>query len=372
MSAELPGGTGLPEDTYDARVLHEAGLGNGNGPVEPGLRVLLGLLNSGPTPDELLGESAALEMFRGSRGQADCTSEPDVTAPTVLRGQLRRSRWLAAAGTVMAAAAITVAAYSQALPAPLQNMAYHVLGFVGVPQAHPVAHTPGTTRPTRPARSHGAAQAGDGTPKPATPAAHASPRPTPAKPASASAPASLSVAVLSHRIVAGHGDVFIARLTKQGNAVPGARIYLLERTPGERAWHVTANATTGPGGRAVVSVPDLTTNASFRFRGPHGALSRPVRVIVAPRLFVTITKGPRKASETLTAGSPLATPGDLVILQVRVGGRWLTLQVRALYVGDRVRFVVKIVGERRAYRVVLRPTKAHGRSVSKPITLTPR
>jgi hypothetical protein len=374
VSADLPFGTGLPEDTgllEDAGILHDAGLGNGNGPVEPGLRALLGLLNSGPTPEELLGENAALEMFRNGRRQADFAPEPGVSTPSSVRAHLRRSRWLAAAGTVLAAAALTTAAYTQALPTPLQNVAYHVLGFVGVPQANHVPRAPGNTHPLRHARSHATSQAAGVTPKAGPSAPPPSPQPKHGKAVVASPPASLSVAVVRHRIVAGHRDVLIARLTRQGNAVQGARLYLLERTAARHAWHVAADATTGPNGRVFVTVSGLTTNAAFRFRGPHGTLSRVVRVIVVPGVSVTIAQDPHKASETVTAGSPWAVPGDVVILQIRIDGHWLTVQVRELYVDNQVKFVVEIKGERRAYRVVLLGTKAHGRSVSRPIMVKP-
>ena len=99
MSADLPFGAGRPEDTgvlEDAGILHDASLGNGNGPVEPGLRALLGLLNSGATPEELVGENAALEMFRSSRRQADFTPQPSPSAPSSMRAHLRRKT--AAAG----------------------------------------------------------------------------------------------------------------------------------------------------------------------------------------------------------------------------------------------------------------------------------
>jgi hypothetical protein len=374
VSADLPFGAGRPEDTgvlEDAGILHDASLGNGNGPVEPGLRALLGLLNSGATPEELVGENAALEMFRSSRRQADFTPQPSPSAPSSMRAHLRRSRWLAAVGTFMAAAALTTAAYTQALPTPLQNVAYHVLGFVGVPQAHHVPRAPANTHAPRHPKTHAGSQAVGVTPKAVTPAPPPSPQPKHAKAAIASPPASLSVTVVRHRIVAGHSDVLIARLTRGGHAVPGARLYLLERTAAKRAWHVAAAATTGAKGRVFVTVSGLTTNTAFRFRGPHGTLSRVVRVIVVPGMSVTIAQDPHKTSETVTAGSPWAVPGDVLILQVRIDGHWLTVQVRVIYVDNQVKFIVKIKGERRAYRVVLLGTKAHGRSVSRLITVKP-
>jgi hypothetical protein len=49
---------------------------DGTGPVEPGLDVLLGLLTSGPAPDDLAGESTALEIFRASQRPAAGVSVP--------------------------------------------------------------------------------------------------------------------------------------------------------------------------------------------------------------------------------------------------------------------------------------------------------
>jgi hypothetical protein len=272
-------------------------------------------------------------------------------------------------GTVAAAAALTVAAYTQTLPAPLQNVAYHVLGFVGVPQAHRTGRAPGDTRPTRPARTHSASQAGGVPPAPAKPA---SPEPTPARAVFAPERTSLLVAVASHRVVAGQGDVLAGRLTALGKGVPGARLYLLERTVGGRAWHVAGHATTGRDGRVFVNVSGLTRNAVFRLRGPHGALSEPVRVIVIPPVSASLASGPARQADTVTASCPLAAPRDLAVLQVRVSGRWVSVQVRELYSDNRVRFVVRVMGVERAYRVVLLATSAHGRSVSNAVTLTLR
>jgi hypothetical protein len=340
------------------------------GPVEPGLDVLLGLLTSGPTLDELAGEDTALEMYRACQRPAIVTLEPRAPRPTARR-QARRRRWLAAAGTVATAAALTVAAYTQSLPAPLQNAAYHVLGFVGVPRAHHAGRARGEAHPTRPVRprAHRASRA-VGTPP--APVASPSPVPTLAKAAFAPDPASLSIAVARYRIVAGQGAVLVGRLTEAGQAVPGARLWLLDRTSGGRAWHIAGQATTGPRGRAVVIVPDLTSNAVFRFRGPHDALSRPVPVIVVPPVFVRLVPGPHGKAETVIARSPLAAPGDEVILQVRLGGRWVTIQARELHTDNRARFVMKVAGVRHAYRVVLVATSAHGRSVSRAVIVSSR
>ncbi len=63
------------------------------GPVEPGLDVLLGLLTSGPTCDELAGEDTALEMYRAIQRPAIVTSGPRVPG-SIARRHARRRRWL--------------------------------------------------------------------------------------------------------------------------------------------------------------------------------------------------------------------------------------------------------------------------------------
>jgi hypothetical protein len=87
---------------------------------------------------------------------------------------------------------------------------------------------------------------------------------------------------------------------------------------------------------------------------------------------VRLVAGPRGKAEMVTANSPLAAPRDEVILQVRLGGRWVTVQAGELRTDKRVRFVVEAAGVRRAYRVVLVATSAHGRSVSNAVIASPR
>ena len=50
----------------------------------------------------------------------------------------------------------------------------------------------------------------------------------------------------------------------------------------------------------------------------------------------------------------------------------MTVQARDLCTDYRVRFVVKVASVRRAYRVVLVATYAHGRSVSKAVIVSSR
>src|SRR6185437_4308789 len=102
------------------------------GPGAPGLDQLLGLLTAGPTPDEFARQTATLAMFRQN-----------------IRPSAPRRRALLTRRTQFAFAA---AAYAEALPAPVQHVAYRVLGFAGVPDAPRHSAGPAGQRP--PAHHH--------------------------------------------------------------------------------------------------------------------------------------------------------------------------------------------------------------------------
>jgi hypothetical protein len=322
-------------------------------PSEPGLDVLLSLLTAEPTPDELAGQGAAVRMFLANTVQPD-TAElepgPGAGAP---RPRVRRLRLLAGAGTVAAAAGLVVAAYAGALPASWQNAASHVLGFAGVPQAHP-ARTASHGAPPGPA--HGSQPPG-GAPSPGAPAS------APAGPSPA-APSGTSLSLVGRgRVVAGTGDVFLGRLTDHGQPVADVVVTLLERPAGQSAWQIAGTAMTGNDGVASVSVSDLTTNAGFELTGPGGAQSREVLVVVVPPVSARITSGPRGQPGTLTASSPLAEPGDTVVLQTLTSSGWASVQAGRLGPDSQAEFPVRLPAGHR-YRVVLLPTALHGLSVS--------
>ena len=363
---------------------------------EPGLDALLGLLTVGPTPGELAGEADALAMFRSSRRPAAAPPGPPPPEPggpgprapgphaprphapgrRASSGRTtgwhpRSARRLAAAVTLAAAAGLAAAAYTEALPAPLQHVAYGVLGFAGVPDAGRPApatvspHPPGPGRARSGSRSPGAAQ---------PPSAAASPQPGASAPGAPlpAGPQALSVTVASGRIVAGGSETFTGRLTDHGRAVAGGGLSLQERQAGEPSWHPVGSATTGADGRAVVTISDLTRNAGFRLAGPHGALSRPVLVIVMPTVSASVASGPGGQDDMLTASSPLASPGNAVVLQTWTGKRWRNVQARGLNGARQVTFLVRPLGPDREYRMVLLATAAHGMSVSNTVTIPPR
>jgi hypothetical protein len=362
---------------------------------EPGLDALLGLLTADPTPDELAGEANALAMFRSSRRPAAALPGPPPPEPggpgprapgphaprphapgrRASSGHTgwhpRSARRLAAAVTLAAAAGLAAAAYTEALPAPLQHVAYGVLGFAGVPDAgHPRPAT-ASPHPAGPGRARG------GSPSPGAaqpPSAAATPQPGASAPGAPlpAGPQALSVTVASGRIVAGGSETFTGRLTDHGRAVAGASLSLQERQAGEPSWHPVGSVTTGPDGRAVVTASGLTRNAGFRLAGPDGALSRPVLVIVTPPVSASVASGPGGQGDMLTASSPLASPGNAVVLQTWTGKRWRNVQVHGLNGAWQATFLVRALGPGREYRMVLLATAAHGMSVSNTVTIPPR
>jgi hypothetical protein len=343
---------------------------------EPGLDALLGRLTADPTPDELTGETTALAMFRanrqpvtpatGTREFEPFALEPFGPRPSSRRG--RRAGLMAAAVTLAAAAGLVVAAYTAALPAPLQQAAYHALGFAGVPAAGHSAPSAATSPPPGSGRGHGSSHQAGHSPQTGAPA---SPKPGGSGPAPASGQAGLSITAASGRIVAGGNDTFTGQLTGPSGAVAGASLSLLERAAGQRAWSLAGTATTSSSGSAVVNVSGLTTNAVFRLKGPDGALSQPVLVIVQPTVSAQVGNS-NAHGVTVTADSPLAVPGDTVVLQIQFGAHWLSVQKGRLNRAGQAGFPVRPKSRKSVYRVVLLPTAAHGTSVSNAVTVSPR
>ena len=397
MSADVPPGwdADAPDDRPDAAPEPVPGdLLDDIASSEPGLDALLGLLTAGPIPEEHAGEAAALAMFRSSRRAAAAlpgpfppepggpgprapgSHAPRPHAPGRRASSPRPTGWrtgsarrLAAAITLAAAAGFAAAAYTEALPRPLQHVAYGVFGFAGVPDtAH---HEPATVSPAPAGPGARQAQPSPGAAPP--PSASASPPPgasSPGPPLPAG-PQALSVTVTSGRIVAGGSGTFTGLLTDHGRPVAGVSLSLQERQAGEQAWRPVGSATTGADGRAVVAASDLTRNAGFRLAGPHHALSRPVLVIVTPPVSASVAGGPGGQGDMLTASSPLASPGNAVVLQTWTGRRWLNVQARGLNGARQVTFLVRPLGPGREYRMVLLATAAHGMSVSNTVTIPP-
>jgi hypothetical protein len=338
------------------------------GPGTPGLDQLLGLLTAGPTPDELARRNSTLAMYRHNIRPV----APRRRAPVTRRMQFA----LAAAAAVIAFA---VAAYAEALPGPVQHVAYRVLGFAGVPDA-PRLSSSATAHHPGPAHHHPApgGSTSSRTPAPppgatstsAPPHKSASPRPTKRPPAH-SGPVTLTLTTTDTQIAAGAAAVFTGSVAQHGRGVSGVPVGLFEHAAGHPGRHLAATATTGTSGQAVLRVTDLTANARFWLAGPHHARSKPVRVIVIPAVSVSLTSGPRSRAVVLTAQSPQGGQDDAVVLQVERGGAWHNLRVRLLNDQGQARFAVRRHSVARVYRVVMIATAYHGRSVSNEVSVDP-
>jgi hypothetical protein len=293
-------------------------------------------------------------MFRASKHQAG-RRWPRWTTP----------RAVAAAVALGLASGFAAAAYTAALPAPVQHAAYHVLGIIGVPDHSAPAGT--QSRGAPPTLS-----AGSGSPTPLSSPSRGAGR---GKPAGATTPIGrLSLTAASTRITAGRADTFAAQAaSRSGRAVPGVRLTLQQRPADQAAWRRAGVVTTGPRGGAELRVGDLTGNAWFRLAGPRGAVSRPLLVTVVPAVAVTLASGPTARTDLLTVSCRYADPGDAVVLQLRILGEWRSLRLGLLDGQQQVVFTVRVPGTVASiYRAELPATAAHGRAVSSRVTVLPQ
>jgi hypothetical protein len=372
---------------------------------DPGIDQLFRILTTGPAPDELAGEQSALAMFRATVSPAarpatvngtpvngtpvNGTTVPiparhGVTSPRLpVRHRFRVPvRWavrLAAAGVIVIGGA-TAAAYAAALPAPVQNLAHHVLGFVGVPDTHP-------RHPARAPRAGGHHVAAPGQPgtspggrthssPAAKPSASASPAVSPtASPSSASAagPAVLSASVGNAVIAAGSQPLIEGQLTRAGTGIKGVTVTLIERIAGRPLWHVAGTEQTTSGGKVAITGPPLATNAAFRLRVPGGVHSASVLVTVTPQVTVVLTPGASRLRDLLTVTTQYAKPRNVVWLQVQsASGSWVNLRSKRLNAAGKTWFILS--GKRlenKTVQVVLMATVKHGSAASNSETVPP-
>jgi hypothetical protein len=286
-----------------------------------------------------------------------------------------------------AAAAVVIAggigaAYAAVLPAPVQHIAFRMLNGIGVPDAHhpaPSASAPLVAASLPSTTANSAAAASPTTAPPATAPRTTAPRttaprttapPTTACPCrtgkqGTNTPQTLVLTAAQARIPADGDDVFSGRLARGGRAEPGVRIRLLEHVPGHHGWQVAASAVTDHQGDVTLTVTYLTSNASFRLSGPRDLASPPVRITVIPPVSLQLGSGLSSGTDTLTATAPFADTGDVVVLQELSGGSWHSVAEHELDQDHLASFTVRIPKSGgREYRVVIPPTRFHGRSVS--------
>jgi hypothetical protein len=313
------------------------------GPPDPAVDRLIRALTADGASDELASRPAALVMFRDSRR----------------RPRRRYSLPVSAAAAAVVVAAGLASAYAAVLPAPVQHFAYRLLAGVGVPDAHHPAEQPGAI--TVPSTASNSAVTASTIPASSHPAGTPTPNPT-----QNPVPRQDLVLASAHaRIAAGGDDILAGRLALGGRAEPGVRVRLLEHVDGVAGWRPAGRAVTDRQGDVTFTVQHLTSNASFRLAGPEGATSLPVAVTVIPPVSLHLAAGRKPGTELLTAVAPFADAGDAVILQEWSGKDWRSVGQHLLNQGHQAYFTVRIPASGGLeFRVVLPPTRRHGRSVS--------
>jgi hypothetical protein len=241
---------------------------------------------------------------------------------------------VSAAGLV-ALGGVAAAAYAQALPAPVQQIAHSVLAPLGVPASKPASGTgnalssgtahPSPTYPVSVATSAGAGgQAGQAS-----------------QTASALATGHYAITLTAARarVPSGVLDLFAGKVSYRGSAASGIHVRLLERVAGSSGWQLVAAGVTGSRGRVRLWGPSMTTSATFRLAGPGGARSAPVlvtvTVTVTPPVRLRLVSG--QAKDRLIVAAPGATSGETVDLMKLVSGAWQTVASKPL--GPKLRAV---------------------------------
>ena len=266
-----------------------------------------------------------------------------------------------AAALVAGITGVTAAAYAQALPAPVQHIAYSVLAPFGVPNSQgPVSPAPSRTAP-------------GSTPGSATTGGHHTASPSPPRPAhptpSASAAKAGSALVLTVgrvQLPAAGRDVISGKLTHRGQPEAGVRVRLLEQVAGSPGWRQAGSGVTGPRGRVRFGALRITRNAVFRLAASGGAGSAQVSVTAIPRVQLWLVPG--LTTDRLVAAARFGDPGDSVVLQRLSGGTWEAIATQTLGAAHRAIFDVPVSAAAGAdYRAVLQATSVHGAGVSGPV-----
>ncbi len=241
-------------------------------PREPGMDQLISALTADGRPDELAGRDAALAAFRAASQRA--ATEPTLRQRRVAPFRPPLTGWLTtrlaavAVAAVVVIAAIAAAAYTRALPGPVQDAAHTVFAPLGVPGQQP---PPGT------APGQGAAAITDAT-QPGNCPSCATVFKTPSPRSGNHYVVTLSGARV--RVTAGVVAVLTGRVAEHGSPAAGVRVALVARTAAAAQWRIVATGVTGPRGGFRFVTPPLTASVVFRVVAPDGAYSGPARVAV--------------------------------------------------------------------------------------------
>jgi hypothetical protein len=300
---------------------------------------------------------------------------PRLRLPRLKPYRLRLAFSMSTAAAVLALTGGIAAAYAAALPAPVQHIAYRMLGRIGVPDTHRPALPASAPAPAA-SVSAGAAPmpSAAASPKPASSAAATGGCPCPAvSRTAAGAVPGLTLVAARTQIPAGGTDVLTGRVASRSRPEAGAQVRLFERIAGRPGWRAAGRAVTDASGTVTLTVAHLAGNAWFRLAARGGALSPPVLITVIPPVSLDLAAGPRAGLDVLTARAPSAAADGVIVLQKRVGGVWYRVGQRVLGQDHQASFSVLVPASGRvAYRVVLPRTVTHGRSVSPPVRIAAR
>jgi hypothetical protein len=244
-----------------------------NTPRESGMDQLISALTADGRPDELAGRDAALAAFRAA-GQRAAT-EPTLRQRRAVPFRRPVTGWLPPRLTAIAAVAavvvavIVAAAYTQALPGPVQDAAHTVFAPLGVPGSQ---HGSSGTAPNQEAAAITTAT------KPGDCSSCTTVFKTPSPRSGNHYVVTLSGARV--RVTAGVVAVLTGRVAKAGSPAAGVRVALVARAVASAQWRIVATGVTGPRGGFRFVTPPLTASVVFRVVAPDGAYSGPVRVAV--------------------------------------------------------------------------------------------
>jgi hypothetical protein len=229
-------------------------------PRKPDLDHLVAALIADIRAEERSGRDAALAAFRAASAR-DAAHRPAWRHRymPVFRPLTGLSARLAAVGAalVVIVAGVAAAAYTQALPAPVQNIAHTAFAPLGVPGNQ---GSPGTAPSSITVATSGG-KSSSGTPRPGD-------------------DYRITVSASRARVPADGRVAFTGRVTDNGRAAPRTRVRLYERLAGSTRFELEATGVTGPRGGFRLLSPPLTATTVFRVVGPDAVRSAAVRITV--------------------------------------------------------------------------------------------
>jgi len=261
---------------------------------------------------------------------------------------------------------VAAAAFTRALPAPLQSAMHSLLGPVGVPAAEPALPHPradraqsgptGASRPrslhpllpvVHPVTSPLQSPVASSTPAPASEQTGPAPAPSTtapsapavsseqpsATPTPSSSPAPATLTAKPGRLRVPYNQRVGVKgmlLTSAGDPVAGHRVYLQQRPHGTTQWQRVASGRTGSDGAVVLRTPALARNVDVRLVTPQGLHSTAVKLTVLPHVAISMTKSQSGKRYVVTVTVAGAQAGDTVTLARRADGAWTKVTSKTL------------------------------------------